>query len=154
MKKRIKFVLIGFIGIFCFTFLFLHSLGILSSIPGLSNINDDDDWKDDYVNEPQSFVENITLIVDYGSGDVDIWEDFNLTGKTTVFDALDKWCEIDYDDYGWSVFILEINGVRNEDPDYWFYGVNDKIAPVGCSKYNLLDGDTINWVYDTSYHPP
>jgi hypothetical protein len=152
MNKIHKFILIGIIGSSCFILLILYSYGGFLSIPGISS-TEDDASKDEFVNDPQTFVENITLIVDYGGGNIDKWEDFNLTGDTTAFDALDKWCDVEYDKYGWGVYVQEINGVRNNYPNFWFFGVNGKMAPVGSSNYNLLDGDKVNWVYDETYHP-
>ncbi len=71
----------------------------------------------------------------------------------TNFDALNEWCDVHYSEHGWGVFVTGINDVENKDPNYWFYGVNNEYVSVGSSKYNLADGDTVNWVYGTSYHP-
>lgn len=157
MKKKLKYIIIACAGIISFTTLILYSFGYLAFIPGSGMGNsddDDDDYKDDEVNDPLSYVENITLIVDYNDGKIDRWDDFNLSDETTAFDATMKWCDVDYTDYGWGIFVKAINNVENKYPNYWFYGVNGEIAPVGCSAYNLQHGDTVNWVYDEEYSPP
>jgi hypothetical protein len=92
---------------------------------------------------PLEVVEDIILIVDFGDGTVKIWEDFTLTeGKTTVLDALDKYCDIEYDDYGWGVLVTEIDGVEGD----WIYEVNGEQPDHGADRHYLRDGDTIEWM--------
>ncbi|TXT58352.1 MAG: hypothetical protein BAJALOKI2v1_390026 [Promethearchaeota archaeon] len=101
----------------------------------------------DYDKKKLSEVHNITLIVDY-SGEKEPnekYENISLyNNKTTVFDALNKSCQIKYDHYGWGLYITEINGVG----EGWTYTVNNEpMPPIPANKYNLRDNDVIKWTH-------
>jgi len=126
MKKSIKYVLIGIIGISAFTSFF-----ILSSIL-LSNEGP----------PPLESVSDISLVVDYNNGTIKQVGNFTLDGgKTTAFDALDKWCEVRYDDFGWGIIVREIDSVSGN----WIYMVNDQSPSIGSDSYPLEDGDIVEW---------
>jgi hypothetical protein len=97
------------------------------------------------VNEPLRTVQDITLIVDYGNGTVKTRENFELTDyNTTAFDALIKWYEIEYTDYGDMGLIVEsIDGVGGN----WRYSINDEFPGVSAYKYNLKNGDIVKWIF-------
>lgn len=97
------------------------------------------------VNESLRTVQDITLIVDYGNGTVKTWETFELTDyNTTAFDALIKWCEIEFTDYGDMGLIVEsIDGIGGN----WRYSINDEFPGVSAYKYNLKNEDIIKWIY-------
>ena len=125
MKKPIKFLLIALIGIFCFTVLIIFNFSLYK--------------------KPQTLtaVENISLVVDYNNGTIKEHYNFTLTdGKTTVFDALDKWCDIEYDEYSWGIIIRVIDGMRGS----WIYKVNGYSPGVGAAIYPLNDGDLVEWL--------
>ena len=42
-------------------------------------------------------------------------------------------------------FIYEINGIKESPGKYWLYYVNGKQGSVGVSKYELQQGDRIEW---------
>ena len=87
-------------------------------------------------------VENITLIVDYNNSTIKTRENFTLSGgKTTAFDALNQWCEIQYDDFGWGVIVRAIDGLGGN----WLYFINGKAPGVGSDVYALKDGDLVEW---------
>jgi hypothetical protein len=87
-------------------------------------------------------VENITLFVDYNNGTIKTQENFTLSGgKTTAFDALDRWCEIQYDDFGWGIIVRVIDGVGGN----WLYFINGNAPGVGSDVFALNDGDTVEW---------
>jgi len=88
------------------------------------------------------FVSDISLSVDYNNGTVKSRLNFTLdSGKTTAFDALDKWCEIDYEDFGWGIIVREIDNVRGN----WIYKINGFSPSIGASAFTLEDGDLIDW---------
>ncbi|MFX0080294.1 MAG: DUF4430 domain-containing protein [Candidatus Hodarchaeota archaeon] len=97
------------------------------------------------VNEPLREVQNITLIVDYGNGTIKTLENFELTDyNTTAFDALINWCEVEYKDYGeMGILVEEIDGIRGN----WRYSINGDYPGVSSNKYNLKNGDSVEWVY-------
>jgi len=100
------------------------------------------------VNEPLRTVQDITLIVDYGNGTVKTRENFELTNyNTTAFDALIKWCEIEYTDYGDMGLIVEsIDGIGGIGAN-WRYSINDEFPGVSAYKYNLKNGDIVKWIF-------
>ncbi len=143
--KALKFVIIGMLGAVSFTTLLFYNYGALSfAKPSEKELG-----------EPKEQVIGITLIVDYGDGTVEEWNDITLEGgETTAFDLLDKYCDVKYDDYGdMGYLVTEIDGRKNGQKN-WLYGVNGESIGYSCSKYNLEDGDVVNWVYGQSYSPP
>lgn len=125
MKKQIKFILIAIIGISCFTFLILINISL--------NKNP----------QTQTIVEDISLIVDYNNGTIKEHYNFTLDeGKTTAFDALDKWCNIEYQEYSWGIIVRAIDGVSGS----WIYMVNNNSPGVGAAIYPLNDGDLVKWI--------
>lgn len=74
-----------------------------------------------------------------------------LSEDTHVFYILKLVAKIEYDDYGWGVYIKEINGLHeNQDGNshFWFYYVNGKQPPVGANKYFLSNDDVVEWNYE------
>ncbi|TFF95259.1 MAG: DUF4430 domain-containing protein, partial [Promethearchaeota archaeon] len=141
-----KLLVVGIIAIASFTGFFLFSYGM---IPGLEVASEAPE------EEPADQVEDITLIIDYGDGNVDEWEDIKLDeGETTVFDLLNEYSNVEYEDYGdMGYFVESINGYENGEKN-WYYGVNGEGIGYSCSKYNLEDGDVVNWVYGQQYEAP
>lgn len=127
--------MVASIGAMCFGLFFFYYFNFLYNPLGNDGNGDSD-------SEPKLSVKNISLTIDYRNGEKKNEENFSLSeGKTTVFDALNEWCDIKYKDYVYDVFITEIDGVSGD----WLYWVNDDFAEVGCKNYNLKDGDTILW---------
>lgn len=127
MKKKIKLVLIALIGISAFATLIIFNFNMYKKPESLES------------------VENISLTVNYNNGTIKTRTNFTLdNGKTTAFDALEKWCIIRYDDYGiQGKFVREIDGISGS----WIYTVNTLRPPVGSSVYTLKNGDTVGWEY-------
>jgi len=97
------------------------------------------------VNQPSIEVQDITLIIDYGNGTINTWEEFELIDyNTTAFDALIKWTSVEITDYGDMGIIVEsINGREGN----WLYNINDEVPGVSANKYNLKNGDTVKWIF-------
>jgi len=97
------------------------------------------------VNKPLREVQEITLVVDYGNGTVRTWEEFKLNDyNTTAFDALKKWCEIEYTDYGeMGILVESVDDIRGN----WRYAINDEFPGVSANKYNLKNGDLVKWIF-------
>ncbi|NVM17930.1 MAG: DUF4430 domain-containing protein [Candidatus Lokiarchaeota archaeon] len=126
-KKFNKYILISVLAIASFTSFFVFT----------SNIEVGE------VNTPLREVNDITLIVDYGNGTIVTWANFTLSDyNTTAFDALSEWCEVEITDYGGRGIIVEsINDLKKN----WLYSVNDESPGVSAKKYNLRDGDIVEW---------
>jgi hypothetical protein len=126
-KKFNKYILISVLAIASFTSYFLFTSSI--------EVGE--------VNTPLREVIDITLIVNYGNGTIVTWANFTLSDyNTTAFDALSEWCEVEITDYGERGIIVEsINDLKKN----WLYSVNDESPGVSAKKYNLRDGDIIEW---------
>ena len=125
MKKQIKFILIAIIGISCFTLLIFINVSLYKTP------------------QTQTTVEDISLIVDYNNGTIKEHYNFTLDeGKTTAFDALDKWCDIEYQDYSWGIIVRVIDGVSGS----WLYMVNNNQPGVSAAIYPLTNGDVVKWI--------
>ena len=124
MRKKVKNTLIVLVGVSLLASLLIFNLSLYKKPESLESVND------------------ISLSVEFNNGTVKTRLNFTLDGgKTTALDALDKWCEIDYDDFGWGVIVREIDNVRGS----WIYKINGFSPSIGASVFNLKDGDLIEW---------
>ena len=123
MRKKIKFILITLIGVSAFASLIIFNFNLYK--------------------KPLESIEDISLFVDYNNGTIKTRTNFTLdNGKTTAFDALEKWCIIRYVDYGiWGKFVTEIDGISGN----WIYTVNSFGPGTGASVYSLKSGDLVTW---------
>ncbi|MFX1324172.1 MAG: DUF4430 domain-containing protein [Promethearchaeota archaeon] len=129
IRKYNKYMFIGIIAIASFASFFIF----------YSNIEVGE------VNRPLERVQDITLIIDYGNGTIKTESSFELTNSnTTAFDALIKWADIDYSEYGeMGILVENIDGVSGN----WRYSINGEFPGVSSDKYNLKNGDTVKWVF-------
>ncbi len=124
MEQKKKYLLIAIIGTTLFSLLILVNFSLYKTPDKLDT------------------VENITLIVDYNNSTIKTRANFTLTeGKTTAFDALNQWCEIQYDDFGWGIIVRVIDGLGGN----WLYFINGIAPGVGSDMYSLKDGDLVKW---------
>jgi hypothetical protein len=138
MEKRNKYILLAILGISCFTLLFFFN-SILLHNPQSPFVQNEEERT-----VRQYSVDNITLIIDYSG--VKTNEEFvniSLTNdKTTVYHLLLNCCVITIQDFGWGIYIQEINSVGPG----WIYTVNNGAPPSMPSDYfNLLNNDTVKW---------
>ncbi len=126
MRKKVKLITIAIVAVSAFVSLIIVNF-ILYEKP-----------------ETLEGVEDISLFVDYNNGTIKTRTNFTLdNGKTTALDALEKWCIIRYDDFGWGILVTEIDGVSGG----WIYTVNNYFAEVGASAYPLESGDLVTWIH-------
>ena len=124
MEQKKKYILIAIVGVTLFSLLILINYNLYKTPDKLE------------------MVENITLIVDYNNGTIKTQENFTLSGgKTTAFDALNQWCETQYDDFGWGIIVRAIDGLGGN----WLYFINGNAPGVGSDVYSLKDGDVVKW---------
>jgi len=100
---------------------------------------------------PES-VSNVTLIVYYGehNGTKAIFEGVNLTDHyTTVFDLVNKKCEIEYRIY-WQnepiFYISSINYLSETVADGWSYSINGEYA-LGVNSVSPPENSTVSFFY-------
>ena len=124
MRKKVKNSLIVLVGVSLLVTLLIFNISLYKKPESLESVND------------------MSLTVDYNNGTIKTRHNFTLdSGKTTALDALDKWCEINYDDFGWGIIVREIDNIRGN----WIYKINGFSPSVGASVYILKDGDLIEW---------
>lgn len=108
------------------------------------------------INQNQNQTEKASLMVDYGNGKVETYNDIVVKSGETVFDVLKKATEnrkvdLKYKDYGGDlgIFVESIGGI-GKDPfgkKWWQYWVNNKYSQVGASTYKVVSGDIIEFKF-------
>lgn len=98
---------------------------------------------------------SVSLRLDFGNGNIKIYDNIKLGEEKTVFDLLKKVTEEnnsefsfkEYPDIG--VFIESIDNVgkESETNKWWQYWVNNEYAQVEAGSFLLKDGDTVEWKY-------
>lgn len=97
----------------------------------------------------------VSLMLDFGNGQVRTFNDVSLAKDAAVFALLEKVTsennlKLSSKDYGeLGVFVEGVGDIKNSiaGDKYWQYWVNNKYAEIGASAYNLNDGDFVEWKY-------
>lgn len=90
-----------------------------------------------------------TLVLDFGGGKVTTYESvaaktaFELLEKVTVENDI----TMDVKKYDFGMLVNSIDGRENSKDLAWIYYVNGKSADVGADKYELKEGDKVEWRY-------
>ena len=81
-------------------------------------------------------------------------KEFNYyyTDKKSAFDALKEVTDreevkLETQQFDFGILIKSVNGFENTNEKSWIYYVNGNSADVGADKYELKNGDTIEWRY-------
>jgi len=95
----------------------------------------------------------VSLMIDYGNGEIDVYEDvlldnptvFELLKKVTGENKLEFSFNDKYKDLG--ILVESINGKRNDfsKNQFWQYWVNNRYANVASDKYQLKNSDVVLW---------
>jgi hypothetical protein len=122
--------------------------GIVIGIIFISNVpqeSPNNNQEQDMRTEKLAEVHNVTVIIDYSDeNSIDKFDNISLfNNNTTTFDALNKTSQVQYEDYGFGLYVTEINGVG----EGWIYKVNDEMPPVPANEYNLRDNDKVEWTH-------
>lgn len=96
-------------------------------------------------------VEGITLILDFGEGEISTFSGIKVVEKT-VFSALkkvidDKKLELKTKEYSFGNLVTQIGDKVNTKEKAWIYFVNGKSGEVAADKKEVKDGDIIEWKY-------
>lgn len=109
-------------------------------------------------NPPES---SVNLMIDYGNGEIQAFNDLEITDGQTAYDLLKKVAaennlDLKIKDYGGSAgaFIEAINKIENSltKNQYWQYWVNNRYAEIGAGQYELKAGDVLEWKYVKSQY--
>ena len=78
-----------------------------------------------------------------------------LPEGATVYDALvATGADVNASDSDYGMYVQGINGLAGGDfgdMSGWMFEVNGEMAEVGCSQYELEDGDVVAWTYVTEF---
>lgn len=93
----------------------------------------------------------VDLVLDFGKGKVSTYS-ANLDESATVFEILSQLCEendlnLVAEDSDFGVFVKQIGKKGNTKDLFWLYFVNGKMAEVAADKYELKEGDLVEWKY-------
>ncbi|MFW9880670.1 MAG: hypothetical protein ACFFG0_46985 [Candidatus Thorarchaeota archaeon] len=138
MKKSIKYLLIGIIGISSFATLLLFNFVILPHLISNQSINNN--------REKLYTVTNISVYIDYsGVRENELFQNTTLNNyETTAYHSLLNCCEIKIRYYGSLIYVEEINGVGIG----WIYWINnDPLPGIASNHFYLIDNETVNWKY-------
>ena len=73
----------------------------------------------------------------------------------TVYDALvATGADVNASDSDYGMYVQGIGGLAGGDfgdMSGWMFEVNGEMAEVGCSQYELSDGDVVTWTYVTEF---
>ena len=73
----------------------------------------------------------------------------------TAYDALvATGVDVNASDSEYGMYVQGINGLAGGDfgdMSGWMFEVNGEMAEVGCSEYQLADGDVVTWIYVTEF---
>lgn len=73
----------------------------------------------------------------------------------TVYDALvATGVDVNASDSDYGMYVQGIDGLAGGDfgdMSGWMFEVNGEMAEVGCSQYELSDGDVVTWTYVTEF---
>ena len=102
----------------------------------------------------QNQESKVSLMVDFGDGDVKTYNDISISQGENLFDAMKKVIQeggvaFEYKEYkDLGMLITKIkdkeNGAGNK---YWQYWVDNKKADVGASSYFPQNNDIIEWKF-------
>ena len=107
-------------------------------------------------NEQTEELISVSLMIDYGNGEVKTFSNVEMESEATVFKLLEKVTrenniKLGHKDYGNELGVLiESLGeaVNNSQTGhYWQYWVNNSYAQVVASNYQLKKGDIVEWKY-------
>lgn len=95
-------------------------------------------------------LSQVNVVLDSDDGQV---ATFSGISAKTAFEALEKAAQFQNIDiktkqYDFGIFVEAINDKENTSEKSWLYYVNGKIADKAADKYEIQDGDIIEWRYE------
>lgn len=98
----------------------------------------------------------VSVTVDGSAADVEATTaEVSVPEGSTVYDALVATdADVNASDSEYGMYVMGINGLAAGDygdMSGWLFSVNDEMAEVGCSEYELADGDAVVWTYTTDF---
>lgn len=105
--------------------------------------------------EQQATIE-VTVEIDATAGEGELsTHHVELDEGATAYDALVAAADdVNASDSDYGMYVQGINGLAGGDfgdMSGWMFEVNGEMAEVGCSEYELADGDVVTWLYVTEF---
>ena len=103
--------------------------------------------------EPQIAV---TVEIDATAGEGELTShSVELDEGATAYDALVAAADdVNASETDYGMYVAGVNGLAGGDfgeMSGWMFEVNGEMAEVGCSQYELADGDVVTWTYVTEF---
>ncbi|MCK5304102.1 MAG: hypothetical protein KAJ72_02560 [Candidatus Heimdallarchaeota archaeon] len=98
---------------------------------------------------------SVTVFINYGTLKEDSMEEYNLTlteGRSALF-AFSQVANLELVNYTFGVYVVGVNGYREQFPDYWSFYYHDSsselwvYSEIGVNNYYLEDGNKIKLEY-------
>lgn len=91
-----------------------------------------------------SAATDITIIIDFGNGSI---RQYTEVYGSDVLNVTESILEVEMYWIGDLAYMTAIDGVANNPNDglFWQYWVNGELGPVAVNKYQLNDGDILEW---------
>lgn len=98
----------------------------------------------------------VTVEIDDTAGEGEATSaEVELDEGATVYDALvATGVDVNASDSDYGMYVQGIDGLAGGDfgdMSGWMFEVNGEMAEVGCSQYELSDGDVVTWTYVTEF---
>ena len=105
--------------------------------------------------EQQAALE-VTVEIDATAGEGELTSaEVELPEGATAYDALVAAADdVNASDSDYGMYVAGVNGLAAGDfgdMSGWMFEVNGEMAEVGCSEYQLADGDVVTWTYVTEF---
>lgn len=102
------------------------------------------------LSELADFTAQVNILVDYGNGTVQWYNDTRIQTGASVLDATVIACGAEYQTSDFGAFITSVNGVQPDSAHFWMWSTYEdgwEVGMVGADQYNIHDGDIIRWTY-------
>jgi hypothetical protein len=95
----------------------------------------------------------VGLLIDYGNGTSQWFNDTEVQIGSTLFNATDRIAGVEYTLFEIGVFVDSINGLGKDQGGWWIWYYYDdgewEYGPVGSNQWILNDGDILSWRYNS-----
>ena len=102
------------------------------------------------IEELEDFTAQVDIMIDYGNGTVQWYNDTRIQTSASVLDATVLACDVEYQTSDFGSFVTTVNGVEQDASHFWIWSFYDdgwEVGMVGADQYNIHDGDIIGWTY-------
>jgi len=102
------------------------------------------------LSELEDFTAQVDIMIDYGNGTVQWYNDTRIQTGASVLDATVLACGAEYQTSDFGSFVTSVNSLEQDSTHFWMWSTYDdgwEVGMVGADQYNIYDGDIIGWTY-------